>query len=46
MYIITYMQNLKNEANKTEVDSQIIENKLVVTSGEGKAVKGRVGVGD
>lgn len=37
MYVITYVCNLKNktkEYNKASTYSQILENKLVVTSGE------------
>ena len=44
------MWNLKikqmNEYNKTEIDSIDIEKKLVVTSGESRGRRGKIGVGN
>ena len=47
-YIITYIWNLKNKpVNITkQTDSQIIENKLVVTSREREAGRDIIGVGN
>ena len=43
------MWNIKNKTNEysnTETDSQIIENKLVVTSGENEGGRGKIGIWD
>ena len=50
LYIITYIWNLNmkytSEFNKKEAGPVDIENKLVVTSGKGERVRGKIGVGN